>query len=188
MPNYCNYSMRAVGTKENIEEFIKVMNAGYDYGTMEFDYDRHMFRVFEAVSDEIDEYDDGVFAVIINGYCAWSVRSCMFDDGYYGRIKERYSDDFRGTTLLLESKKLGLNIEVFSEESGMCFQEHYMIIDGELVCDECVDWGEYWVEEYETKEEAEEDLEIAITDEEWNEAQSEGYFARGGFENWDFEI
>jgi hypothetical protein len=180
--------MRAVGTKENIEEFIKVMNAGYDYGTMEFDYDRHMFRVFEAVSDEIDEYDDGVFAVTINGYCAWSVRSCMFDDGYYGRIKERYSDDFRGTTLLLESKKLGLNIEVFSEESGMCFQEHYMIIDGELVCDECVDWSEYWVEEYETKEEAEEDLEIAITDEEWNEAQSEGYFTRGGFENWDFEI
>lgn len=188
MPNYCNYSMRAVGTKENIEEFIKVMNAGYDYRTMEFDYDRHMFRVFEAVSDEIDEYDDDIFAVTINGYCAWSVRSCMFDDGYYGRIKERYPDDFRGTTLLLESKKLGLNIEVYSEESGMCFQEHYMIIDGELVRDECVDWSEYWVEEYETKEEAEEDLEIAITDEEWNEAQSEGYFARGGFENWDFEI
>ena len=67
--------MRVVGSKESIEEFIRVMNAGYDYGTMEFDHDRHMFRVFEALNDEIDEYGDNVFGVTINGYCAWSVRS-----------------------------------------------------------------------------------------------------------------
>jgi hypothetical protein len=170
--------MRAVGTKENIEEFIKVMNAGYDYGTMEFDYDRHMFRVFEAVSDEIDEYDDGVFAVTINGYCAWSVRSCMFDDGYYGRIKERYSDDFRGTTLLLESKKLGLNIEVFSEESGMCFQEHCMIDKGEVVIDECIDYEEHYIGDFDTIEEYNEEYGTNFTE---DMIQDEEYIYIGGY-------
>lgn len=188
MPNYCNYSMCVVGTKENVEEFAKIMNADYNYGTMEFSYDRHMFRVFEANYDEIEEMGDGTFQVVIDGYCAWSVSSCMLEHGYYKDCKERYGNNFRGTTLLIESKRLGVDIEVYSEESGMCFQEHYIISDGKLVRNECVDWCEYWIEDYETKEEAEEELNIKITDEEWAEGQSEGYFTRGGFENWDFEI
>lgn len=186
MPNYCNYSMCVVGKKESVEEFIKVMNAGYDYGTMEFDYDRHMFRVFEAVNDEIEERADGRFQTIINGYCAWSVSSCMLESGYYGSVKRDYPDNFRGTTLPLESERLGIDIEVFSEESGNCFQEHYIIIDGRLVRDESVEWYEYWLDDFETKEEAESELEIKITDEEWNSGES--YITRGGFENWDFEI
>jgi hypothetical protein len=45
MPNYCNYSMRVVGKqRKNVEEFIKIMNADYNYGTMEFNSDRHMFQ------------------------------------------------------------------------------------------------------------------------------------------------
>lgn len=189
MPNYCNYSMCVVGKqRENVEEFIKVMQADYDYGKMEFSYDRHLFRVFEAECNEIVECDDGIFAVVINGYCAWSVASCMFDGGYYRSFKEEYGSNSRGTTLFIESKKLNLNIEVYSEESGMCFQEHYIIMNGELTCEESVDWEEVWVEDYETKEEAEEDLEITITDEEWAIGLEEGYFTRGGFKNWDFEI
>ena len=187
MPNYCNYSMCVVGKKKSIEEFIEVMNADYNYGTMVFQGDRHMFRVFEAVNDEIVERHDGRLETIINGYCAWSVRSCMFEDGYYRDLKKNYPNEFRGTTLLLESERLGLDIEVYSEESGMCFQEHYVIIEGELVRDESVDWEEIWIDGYETKEAAEEDMEITITDEEWAEGQSEGYFTRGGFA-WDFEI
>lgn len=188
MPNYCNYSMCVVGKqRKNIEEFIEVMNADYNYSTMEFDYNRHMFRVFEAVNDEIEERYDGSFQTIINGYCAWSVASCMLEHGYYRDVKRDYPDNFRGTTLPLESKRLGLDIEVFSEESGMCFQEHYVISGGELEVEETVDWEEVWIDNYETKEEAEEDLEMKITDEEWEIGLDEGYFTRGGFD-WDFEI
>lgn len=186
MPNYCNYSMCVVGKKESIEEFIKVMRADYDYGNMEFNHDRHMFRVFEAEYDEIEERYNDTYQVVINGYCAWSVASCMLERGYYRDFKERYGDNFRGTTLLIESERLGIDIEVFSEEGGMCFQEHYMIIEGELARSECVDWTEYWIDDYETKEEAETELEIKITDEEWN--SGDVCFSRGGFENWDFEI
>jgi hypothetical protein len=145
------------------------------------------FRVFEAESDEIVEREDGRFQVNINGYCAWSVRSCMFEDGYYRDLKKDYPKEFRGTTLRIESARLGIDIEVYSEESGMCFQEHYVIIEGKLVCDESVDWEEVWVEDYKTKEEAEEDLDMKITDDEWVTGLEEGYFTRGGFD-WDFEI
>jgi len=180
--------MKVVGKKESLEEFIKVIQADYDYGTMEFSYDRHMFRVFDAVNDEIEERYDGRFEVIISGYCAWGVSSCMLEGGYYRSFKEEYGSRSRGTTLLLESERLGLDIEVYSEESGMCSQEHYIITNGELTCEESVEWEEVWVEDYKTKKEAEEDLEMEITDEEWALGRDEGYFTRGGFDGWDFEI
>lgn len=186
MPNYCNYSMCVVGKKKNVEEFIKVMQADYNYGTMEFSHDRHMFRVFEAECDGVEERCDDTYQAIINGYCAWSVTSCMLEGGYYREFKRDYGDNCRGTTLLIESKRLNLDIEVYSEECGMCFQEHLIVRDGELTTDECVDWYEYCIDEYDTKEEAEAELDIEITDEEWNSGES--YISSGGFESWDFEI
>lgn len=186
MPNYCDYSMCVRGTKANVEEFIKVIQADYDYHTMEFSHDRHMFRVFEAECNELEDCVDGTFRVEINGYCAWSVESCMLEDGYYRRMKDEYPDNFRGTTLLIESKKLNLDIEVYSEECGCCFQEHYVIKNGEMVCDECVDLEEYFVDEYENKKQAEEEIGVEFTDEEW-ENRDQG-ITRGGFEDWNFEI
>lgn len=189
MPNLCMYSMCVKGKKENIEEFIKVIEANYNYGTMEFSYDRHFFRVFEAYYEEIEQVKDDIYQVIIGGDCAWSVSSCMFDNhslGYYATFKKDYGDKCRGTTLPIESKNLNLSIEVYSEECGMCFQEHYVIINGDVVVDECVDWYEYYLRDYATKSEAEEELEIEITDEEWN--GQDDYISRGGFDNWDFTI
>lgn len=189
MPNYCNYSMCVKGTKESVEEFIKVIQADYDYGTMEFSHDRHLFRVFEAEYDEVEEVYNGIYQVIIKGYCAWSVNCCMLDtskSSYYKSLKTDYPCEFRGTTLPIESKRLNLDIEVFSEEGGMCFQEHYVILKGDIVCDDCVDWQEYYIGEFNSKEEAERELGIEITDEEWN--SEEDYIGRGGFGDWDFEI
>lgn len=189
MPNYCDYSMCVKGERKNIEEFIKVIQADYDYGTMEFSHDRHFFRVFEASYDEIEELGNEKCQVIIKGYCAWSVSSCMFDNyslSYYSSLKKDYPNEFRGTTLPIESERLNLDIEVYSEECGMCFQEHYVILKGDLVCDECVDWCEYYLCDYETKEDAERELEIEITDEEWE--GDEDFISRGGFGDWDFSI
>lgn len=188
MANYCYYSMCVIGNKDGLEEFIKVIKADYNYGTMEFSYDRHLFRVFEADDDEIEEIGPNLYQVIISGNCAWSVASCMFDNhstSYYSSLKRDYPDAFRGTTLPLESERLNLRIEVFSEECGMEFQEHYVIINGEVIVDECVDYSEYCLEEFATKEDAEEELDIEITDEEW---ETEEYIKRGGFESWDFGI
>lgn len=188
MPNYCYYSMCVKGKKENIEEFEKIINANYDYGTMTFSHDRHLFRVFEAATDGIEKVGENVYQATFSGDCAWSVHSCMFGGiaSYYEDLKERFPNEFRGTTLPIESERLGLDIEVFSEESGMCFQEHYVIRSGNVEVEECVDWEEYYIGEYESKEEAEEELDIEITDEEWNSGDE--YISRGGFDTWDFMI
>ena len=51
--------------------------------------------------------------------------------------------------------------------------------------DDCVDWCEYFLDEFGTKEEAEKELGITITDDEW---ESRDVIERGGFGEWDFEI
>ena len=110
----------------------------------------------------------------------------MFERGYYRDLKSAYPEEFRGTTLLIESERLNLDIEVYSEECGCCFQEHYIIKQGEMVCDECVDWECYDIYDYETKEEAEEDLCVEFTDEEWENRDDR--ITRGGFGEWVWNI
>lgn len=186
MPNYCYYEMCVRGQKKNVEEFIKVIKADYNYTDMKFTYKRHLFRVFSADYDELEQVENDDYRVIISGDCAWSVATCMLPHGYYRSLKAEYPNEFRGTTLQKESRKLNLAIEVYSEECGMCFQEHYLFDNGEEIINECVDYNEYAIYEYTSKAEAEEDLGIEITDEEWN--SGEEYIKRGGFEEWDFEI
>lgn len=140
MPNYCDYDMRVVGKKENVDEFINVIKADYNYGKEIPATSKHLFRVFEA--DVLDDYcytkEDGRYSCDINGYCAWSVYCCMLEGTgtYYNDCKERYPDKFMGTSLLKLSKELDLDIEVFSEEPGVCFSEHYLIKNGELLIEE----------------------------------------------------
>ena len=185
MTNPCFYSMKAKGAREDIEEFIQVVKADYDYNTMEFNFDRHLQRVYIADEEDIEAVDENTYSVFINGECAWSVVVCMLEDGYYNDMKARLGDKFRGTTLVHESERLNLEIEVFSEECSMCFQEHYLVRHGVLEIDECVEWNEYFLDEYETKEEAEDDLDIEITDDEWEEREM---ITRGGFGDWEFTI
>ena len=104
MTNYCNYSMCVKGTKENIEEFIKVIQAKYDYEKNEFSYDRHMFNIHEATPSKIEDSGNGIiYQTIIGGYCSASVDSCMFDDimTYYTEMKHVYPDTFRGTSVVV---------------------------------------------------------------------------------------
>ena len=185
LSNPCFYSMKVKGAKEDIEEFIQLIKADYNYDTMEFSFDRHLQRVFDAEEEELVAIDDNTYSVFISGECAWSVVVCMLDDGYYVSMKSRLGDKFRGTTLEIESERLNLDIEVFSEECGMCFQEHYLIKHGMVEIEDCVEWNEYFLDEYETKEEAEEDLDIEITDDEWDEREM---ITRGGFGDWEFTI
>lgn len=186
MPNICTYSMCVKGTKESVEEFIKIIQADYDYHTMEFSHNRHFYRVFEAYYNEVENMFDGSYQVIINGDCAWSVNSCMFENGYHKDFMERYPNQCRGTTIPMESKRLNLDIEIYSEECGMCFQEHYIVRKGVVEVEECVDYNEYALYDFNSKQHAEKELGIEITDEEWR--SGEEYISRGGFDSWDFTI
>lgn len=191
MPNYCDYEMKVLGRKEAVEEFIKVMKANYDYGKMEFSHDRHMGgRVFEANPYDFEKVDDDdeLWAVMIDGYCAWSVHSCMFDGGhtYYNDLKSAYKEKCRSTTIPIEAERLDLDVEVFSQETGIGFEEHYVVRKGEVITDDCVDCTEYYLGEYNTKAEAEKELDIEISDKEWESGECS--IVRGGFGSWNFEI
>lgn len=136
--------------------------------------EKHFYRVFDAFPDEKDgeiiyqESNDGRWETYVYGDVAWSVCSCMMDAplSYYSESKNEPLRE-HGTTLEIESRNLDLNVEVFSAEPGCCFAEHILYKKGELLVDECLDYQEYCLDEFETKEEAEEEYGISITDDEW---------------------
>ena len=127
MANSCLYKMHVKGDVKNIEEFLRVMT--------DYDYDRHFWRVFSAEAYGKIENEDGSFTYYIDGECAWAVYSCMLmKNGAYAT-----GDNEKDTSLQLESKRLNLEIEVFSEEEGMGFQEHFHYKNGEIITEESVD-------------------------------------------------
>lgn len=142
MPNYCDYNMKIKGTRENVLEVIKCLETDYDYGTGKPSH-KHFFRVFDCYYDETDfeENEDGTITAWVSGYCAWSVYSCMCDGehSYYNDIKKSHPDTCMGISLAEASRDYHCLIEVFSEETGMCFSEHYVFLEGECLCDECVE-------------------------------------------------
>ncbi len=136
MPNYCYYEMRVKGKRENIEEFVKVMT----------DYERpqHFWRVFSAEAEYDEPDENGLTTALISGDCAWSVYSCMCIGActYAGEIEDPYR-----TSLQMESGRLQLEIEVYSDEPGMCFQEHFHYDKGNELDHDCIDCEHYWFEE-----------------------------------------
>ena len=140
MPNICDYEIKIRGSKEAIKRVVDCLKADYNYNTGEVPHE-HFFRVFEASEVELVANNDGTFTQRISGNCAWSVQCTMVSESerssYYGDIKRECPDLFKGTTLKKQSKDC--EIEVFSEETGIGFSEHYIFKNGNCVCDDCVD-------------------------------------------------
>ena len=183
MANICSFSMLVKGRHDDIEKF---------YNAMSQDGPIYMGRGAEAEIDYEDNYDcEGNDRATIDGWCKWSVQSAMYDNAISMKTKPEMwafhdvnPSELEFLTFVEASERWNLEVEVYSEESGCCFQEHYLVRNGVVEIDECVEWNEYWLDCYETKEEAEEELEMEITDAEWEE----GLVQRGGFEEWVFEI
>ena len=126
MPNYCDYTMKVTGkSKESLEEFVSIIKANYDYDKGEIPV-RHFCRVFDAYSGEIIDKEDGIYEVDIDGYCAWNAYSC-FSKGahtYHDYINKTFRSRSRATCIQNECRRLNLFVEIFTEETGMAFQEH----------------------------------------------------------------
>ena len=179
MANNCFYQMKVQGKVESVDEFIKIIQADYNYSDENKQVpERHLWRVFEACVD--DEYiDDGIKTVMISGDCAWSVYSCMCDGAC---TYQSQNPDRNGTTLKAESDRLNLAIEVYSEEPGCCFMEHFVFINGKQLINECVDWHEYPAYDYENVEALNEEYGTDFTQEEF---EGNEYLQDGGMD-WNF--
>lgn len=127
MANDCNYELKISGkTKESILEFAKILKNEYDYSTFDLP-ERHFLRIREVEysEDTIEEYN-GVYSLVVDGYCAWSTKVC-FSNGiwsYYKRFNQRFRNASRATCIQNECKRLNVFVEIFSEELGCMFQEH----------------------------------------------------------------
>ena len=184
MANICSFSMMVKGKHDDIEQFYKAMSQ---------DGNIWMGRGADAEIDYDDNYDgDGTDRAQIDGWCKWSVSSAMISNAISMRTEpniwafsKREKDDLKFITLIEATEQWNLVVEVFSEEPGCCFQEHYVFDNGTVLYDECIEYYEYCICDYDTKEEAEKELEIEITDEEWD---SQDYISRGGFGEWEFDI
>jgi hypothetical protein len=135
--------------------------------------------VFDAYVDEDITTGDERKASI-SGSCAWSVQSCMFEGPY---TYQTQNPDGKGTTIPIESARLQLTIEIFSEECGMCFMEHFVVVDGCIIINECVDYNEYCTEDYDSVEEMNKECGTSFTQEEFDEG---GWISVGGMD-WEFD-
>ena len=180
MANICGFSMLIRGNHNDIESFYNAMS---QKGNI------YMGRGADAT---LEFEDDNVAR--IEGWCKWSIQSALIDNAISMRTNPTMwywgegvnANKLQFITLFEACSKWNLDMEVYSEECGCCFQEHYVCINGDVICDECVEYNEYCIDEFQTKEDAEAELGIKISDEEWNSGES--FISRGGFENWDFEI
>ena len=164
MANICSFNMVVVGnTEENINLFCDIMNQN---GTT------WMGRGAEASIDNI-EYKDGNYRAEISGWCKNSVEAAMVDNAISMREhpeiwsshgKDRDGNKLTFVTIYEACEMLSLDMEVYSEEPGCEFQEHYLFRDGVLELEE--------TEHYEVV---------------YNE-ETEDYEGVGGFEEWAFEI
>ena len=182
MANMCDFEMRVAGRRVDIAAFFDAMEQRGKY---------IMGR--GASADIYYDDDEPTTKATIYGYCKWSVMSALVDNAIDMRKhpenwcwpgSDERDDDCEYITLFEACRKWNLDMEVYSAESGCCFQEHYMIEDGTLTCEDCVDYYEYYIGDYETIEEAEAELDTDITNEEWLEGE---FITRGGFE-WEFSI
>ena len=194
MPNLCTGFMNVRGRSDCVDELIAILNANYSYykdsknndytwcaDPKNFSHIPHFFRVFESYLLDDPVYHSAVYkAVVLSFEVAWSVWSCMFGGPhtYYNDFEIDHPNEHFGSTILKESKRLQLEIEIWSYEPGMGFQEHYKICSGILVKDELYNFHPIWLEGYNNYNEFKNDYEnsqLPITEEEFNNLIKEGY-------------
>lgn len=135
MANNCLFDWKIVGKEENVDELISMMRWEGKFES------EGLGRIYELECTDKENSVDGMISAYGYGDCAWSVLTAMRN---YGG---------RAPSLESETKRLGLKIEIYSSEPGCCFQEHVIIDNGDIIEEECVDYEEHWVWEFDTIEE-----------------------------------
>lgn len=178
MANNCFYDMKIVGdTKEAVDEFVGMLT--YE------NQDRYFARIFDADVYERTEIN-GKYTAKVSGDCAWSVHSCMCDGMFTYYDKGR---DDKLTCLSVETERLGLTVEIYSEEPGVGFAEHYIYQNGDCLLEDEVDLAEYWWDDGSSLEEFLDEYGLNdLNDEQLNQLKEEGYIVIGGYGKIEFSI
>ena len=98
MANDCCFGMMVVGEKENVNEFITMLDYTHPHNIC-------FARIFDIYECSRKTLKDGRTAVRLDGSCAWSVHSCMMEGygTYYGDHKN--DSDNTLTSLQIEGER-----------------------------------------------------------------------------------
>lgn len=176
MANNCFYEMKVVGEKNAVQEFVQLLR-----------WDKQIKGKGLGRTYSAQVYDDSIVndsngraytELRLCGDCAWSVDGAMIRTG-------------NDPSLLSETLRLNLAVEVFSSESGEHFQEHYIISQGNMPVSEVKAYYEFDTEAYaprKLKEEIAAFCEmLEISQDEFHNNLDEGIYRSGGFgDNCDF--
>lgn len=177
MANICYVDVSVKGTEVNVKEFIRAMKWQDEYKEC------GVGRIYEVF--EIDEFAwDGEYYAKLGCDCAWSVKSAMCNISNPNNLEKI-------------SKRLNLTIEIFSREPGIGFMEHFVVENGTVMCDDCFDYYECDIDEFEAMMNSgelgddfwEQDfvVEAGMTKENYNDFERDGYLEIGGCDlNWEF--
>lgn len=133
MANYCYYTAKAIGSKEAVEEFARILareneftNSGIGSAT---DFEWEPAEKTHA---------KGIWTIEGQGSCGWSIVSGMMEEGS--------SDRYPVRTLESETERLHIAVELYSSEPSIGFQEHVVIVNGQVMENQCVEYEEYFLE------------------------------------------
>jgi len=146
MANNCCYDMKVVGkTKESVERLLSIMQ----YKDTEF----YMYRVFSAESGLDAEQDGDLWVLSICGDVAWSCKEWVH--GVRGKDYPCAENGSKFANLQEICRALDIGVEIWSDEPGMGFEEHYIIDhNGTVVVDECEEYMLVEDEDGELKEDS----------------------------------
>ena len=122
MANLCDFSMKVKGSKEAVERVLSCIP----------DSDKPNGKTFagyvSARKEPLKKRKDGLYEAEAVGHCNWSVEDAMRRSGAYSESNPSDTN--------LEEQSIDCEIEVFSEETGNDFGEHFVFKKGECVVEE----------------------------------------------------
>ena len=182
MANLCFFELRATGFKNEKDKNAFLSVFSNDSGKTPTGCDTKM--PYMAIYETELTIDGNT--VILTGDCKWSINTSFTRNGFY-KDKDKNSNY---TCLEDLSEKYGLYIEVYSEECGFCFQEHYIFENGQVICEDSVDWSEHFIGDYDTYEEWQKSDDFCedVSEDDFDSAKKNGdsYVEVGGYE-WNFD-
>lgn len=169
MANICSFEMKISGRDEgSVRKLVDYLKADYWYTDkdlppkLEDAYPvcykngrkklymskggtKHFFRIENVDAMPIFKEGDG-FATYAYGCCAHSVWTCMFSGEftYFSDIAKNVLMKQHATNMEEATRELGLKVQIYSSEPGLCFEEHYIVDNGEIVVNEEASYSEYY--------------------------------------------
>lgn len=188
MANMCAFSMKVVGEKSNVDQFVSALEQKGKFC---------MGR--GGLIDVKDDFDGGS---ILYGDVKWSLLSSLIEDAVSMREQKEsgnglwmnngFIDNHEFVTLPEASELFKVDVEVYSTEPGLEFAEHILVRKGATVIDDSVPYQEIWFDEYMNYAEFSAccpDLTKEIGEQKFEELRALGdCWNIGGFESTEFSI